>query len=76
MDLSAPVGFIHKESITMHGHTILKKKTVHIDCTVYVCVLYDYYSNTDCFPVLLSPIDLSNGSTVHYRSRASVISSD
>jgi len=24
MDFSASVGFIHKESVTMHGHTILK----------------------------------------------------
>ena len=24
MDLSASVGFIHKESFTMHGHTIVK----------------------------------------------------
>jgi len=24
MDLSASVGFIHKESVTMHGHTIAK----------------------------------------------------
>jgi len=25
-DFSASVGFIHKESVTMHGHTIAKKK--------------------------------------------------
>jgi hypothetical protein len=24
LELSASVGFIHKESITMHGHTVLK----------------------------------------------------
>jgi hypothetical protein len=24
LELSASVGFVHKESITMHGHTILK----------------------------------------------------
>ena len=27
LELSASVGFIHKESVTMHGHTIVKKKT-------------------------------------------------
>jgi hypothetical protein len=25
LELSAPVGFIHKEYIAMHGHTILKR---------------------------------------------------
>ena len=28
LEVSASVGFIHKESVTMHGHTILKKKKV------------------------------------------------
>jgi len=26
MEFSASVGFIHKESVTMHGHTILKNQ--------------------------------------------------
>jgi len=25
LDFSTPVGFIHKESVTMYGHTILKE---------------------------------------------------
>jgi len=25
LEFSAPVGFIHKEFVTMHGHTIVKK---------------------------------------------------
>jgi hypothetical protein len=38
-ELSAFVGFIHKESITMHGHTVLKEKAAiyifhasYVDC--------------------------------------------
>jgi len=27
LEFSASVGFIHKESVTMHGHKILKKET-------------------------------------------------
>ena len=27
LEFSASVGFTHKESVTMHGHTIVKKKT-------------------------------------------------
>jgi len=28
MEFSASVGFIHKESVTIHGHTIIKKNSV------------------------------------------------
>jgi hypothetical protein len=28
LELSASVGFIHHESITMHGHTILKENQI------------------------------------------------
>jgi len=30
MEFSASVGFIHKESVTMHGHTILKFAGIEI----------------------------------------------
>ena len=29
LDFSASVGFIHKESVTMHGHTIVKNHNVN-----------------------------------------------
>ena len=36
LELSASVGFIHKESITMHGHTILKffQINTHFACNL------------------------------------------
>jgi hypothetical protein len=41
LEFSASVGFIHKESVTMHGSHYCKKKTVHkrseIKCKVCSC---------------------------------------
>jgi hypothetical protein len=34
LELSASVGFIHKESVTMHGHTVLKEIFALLGCYV------------------------------------------
>jgi len=37
LEFKASVGFIHKESITMHDHTIVKKKE-RVDVLVRYCL--------------------------------------
>jgi hypothetical protein len=46
LEFSASVGFIHNESVTMHGHTIVKKKkVVHFvgHYSLSVKAEYEYY---------------------------------
>ena len=38
LEFSASVGFIHKESVTMHGHTIVKYKAK--------CTMYSFFTST------------------------------
>jgi len=39
LEFSASFGFIHKESVTMHGHTIVKKLNEVILNSVSICIL-------------------------------------
>ena len=39
LEFSASVGFIHKESVTMHGHTILKKICSLSDSTIILHII-------------------------------------
>ena len=43
LEFSTSVGFIHKESVTMHGHTILKFSRNLLSCTSHA--LDDYFQN-------------------------------
>jgi hypothetical protein len=39
LELSASVGFIHKESIMMHGHTVLKIEKKNNQLTMYMEII-------------------------------------
>jgi len=50
LEFSASVGFIHKESVTMHGHTIVKKHiSYHQVVFIYFTLLLHYFIPMDSF---------------------------
>ena len=54
MEFSASVDFIHKESVTMHGHTIFfKKKSLIAFSTAWLCMSFFNFPN--CAWVLYLP---------------------
>jgi len=63
LNLSASVGFIHKEYVTMHGHTIVKKSwffcfvflfpIVYILCFCIVLCIVSPYVHSCLFPVFI-----------------------
>ena len=54
LEFSASVGFIHKESVTMHSHTIVKKKNVRARCVFLFCGIArsTLLHRTDCSGLL------------------------
>jgi len=63
LEFSASVGFIHKESLAMHGKTILKKRTVFYFSET-ICLSLDP-SKTQHFTCVLSHCDQSLTESVH-----------
>ena len=60
LELSASVGFVHKEFVTMHGHTIVKNtQTVRMYVCTYVrtCVYpYDCFQSSSDLPLKIQPV--------------------
>ena len=56
LELSVSVGFIHKESITMHGHTVLKSNVLNFITFVFA-LAYIYKEKKTKF---------MNGSVIHH----------
>jgi hypothetical protein len=55
LEFSASVGFIHKEFVTMHGHTVVKSLLVTF---LYGCHLTKYYST-----IVVSKLPTNEGAT-------------
>ena len=57
-EFSAPVGFIHKESVTMHSHTILKNKKILSSVT------FAHGGNLKLFSLIYRPCSYGTGNTL------------
>ena len=66
LEFSAFVGFIHKESVTMHNHTIVKN--LNLALSQYSRYRYTAFRNTSCFLIHL-PIRILCKYFLYFRNK-------
>jgi hypothetical protein len=68
LEFSASVGFIHKESVTMHGHTVVKKSNIRSSNVTFSSLIWTTHLGQRTRPELCKLVSLTMSVEFYHRS--------